>query len=187
MQTTARAFLAIAMTVCCAGALAGGTADTRVSGTIDNVDPTDGFRHEQFTCFGMPTCSGTHTVTVKPKQCSNGTVFTNNAVFSGLDLSAPGTITGTQTLPIRVIHTPNPDGTCTYSTGAGVTWTFTATWNGTSGLIDIAATHQDGTPRAEHGTFSANVAAASPVFPMAVAGTINATTANVSALVQPRP
>ena len=81
-SSVATRLLAIAMAVWCAGALAGGPADTRVSGTIDNVDPTDGFRHEQFTCFGMPTCSGTHTVTVKPKQCSNGTVFTNNAILN---------------------------------------------------------------------------------------------------------
>jgi hypothetical protein len=178
---------AVAMAVWCAAALAGGPQDTRVSGTIDNTNPNDGVRHETFSCFGMPTCTGTHTVTSKPKNCSNGTVFTNDAVFSGLDLSVPGTISGTQTLPVRVLHTVNADGTCTYASGAAVTWPFTATWNGTSGVMDISATHQDGTPRAEHGTFTANVAAASPVFPMTVMGSITTTAVNANAQIQPRP
>jgi len=178
----ARACAAISIALSC-GAHAG---TAQVSGTIDNADPTDGLRHETFTCFGMPTCVGTHTVTQKPKNCSNTRTGTSDVTFTGLDLSHPGTISGTQVLPNRVFHSPNPDGTCTYTTAPGVTWTFNAGWDGSSGTMTVAATHQDGTPRAEKGNFTANVATQSPVFPMDVTGSVNSTTASASAQIQPR-
>jgi len=179
-----------AFAAACIGALpaaATGPADTRVTGTIDNVDPNDGPRHETFTCFGMPTCVGEHTVTSKPKVCSNSHTGTADVTFTGLDLSHAGALNGTEIIPSRLIHTPNPDGTCTYTPGAGVTWSFTGSWDGASGKLNISATHQDGTPRAEVGVFSANVAATSPLFPMVVSGSITTTVANASALIQPKP
>ena len=181
--TIAAALLAVALPV--ASCLA--TADTQVSGVIDNAGASDGLRHEQFTCSGMPTCVGIHTVTARPNVCSNSAAFTGNVTFTGLDLSRPGSFSGTEILADRIFFTRNNDGTCTYTLGPGATWSFTASWDGANGTIDVMAIPPDNVPRAEHGTFTASVASSAPVFPMSVTADITPTSANASALVQPRP
>jgi hypothetical protein len=171
-----------------AGAADATDTTTQVRGTIDNTDSTGGARHEEFTCFGTPTCVGLHTVTQQPKGCSNGRTGTSDVTFTGFDLSRPGTFSGAEVLPFRVFHTKNPDGTCTYSQAPGTTWPLTASWDGNSGTLGISATHQDGTPRPETGTFTASISsAAAPVFPMTVNAMITPTTTTASAVVQPRP
>jgi len=187
LRSVAAAALAVALAALPRAAAADDTT-TQVRGTIDNTDSTGGARHEEFTCFGMPTCVGLHTVTQMPKGCSNGRTGTSEVTFTGLDLSRPGSFSGAEVLPVRVFHTKNPDGTCTYTQAPGTSWPFTATWDGKSGTMNVSATHQDGSPRPESGTFTAIVAAAPPpVFPMTVTAVITQATTNASAVVQPRP
>src|SRR5258708_37769685 len=70
-----------------------GPADTRVSGTLGGK--AGGGSVGFFTCFGMPTCTGTVTVTLHSSSCSNSFSFTTNVVVTGLDLSHAGSLSGT--------------------------------------------------------------------------------------------
>ena len=169
-------------------AWAGGTADTRASGMLDDTIPTDGPHHVQFTCTGSGTCTGVAIFTVKPNACSNSQTYNQDLTLTGFDLTHPGTLSGNYSVSVREGHVVNPDGTCTFVTSSGATWPYTGSWDGTSGTLNVAAKHGDGRPMPLVGPFSASLAAApSPVFPMAVTASITTTTANASADIQPKP
>jgi hypothetical protein len=154
-------------------------ADARVSGTASGA---------RFSCFGMPTCSGTVSTVITGDQCSNSFVFSTGVVLTGLDLSHPGALSGTFTIATnQTTFTTNADGTCAYQTGPGATWPYTGTWNGTQGSLVINGTAYSGAPQQILATFTASVSSSSPVFPMTVTGSMTPTATNVSATIQPRP
>ena len=179
----ARTLTAISLMALAFAALAGGPADTRVTGTLQETGaPQKGVG--QFTCFGMPTCSGVLTITEIRSQCSNSNTFSTSMVLDGFDLSHPGTFNGNFTIAIVTDHTQNPNGTCTYYTIPGSTFPYSATWDGTSGTFVIPPSPPD--TKSESGAFTASLSA-SPVFPMTVSGSVTPTVSSVSAQIQPRP
>ena len=162
-------------------------ADTQVTGSW-NANDAGGNRHADFSCSGSPVCSGVATIKLTAfAQCSNNFTFTNDVVVTGLDLSQPGTLSGTYTISRRACNTSNADGTCTWAFSPEVTWPYTGTWDGRSGTINIASTKCNGAPLARIGSFTAIASGNSPVFPMTVSSSITPTVATASAQVQPRP
>ncbi len=154
-------------------------ADTTVSGTAGGA---------QFSCFGMPTCTGTVSTVLIGDKCSNSFTFSTGIVLTGLDLSKPGPLSGTFTIATnQTTFTPNPDGTCSYQTGPGATWPYTGAWNGTQGSLTVNGTAYNGAPNQILGSFTASLSGSSPVFPMTVTGSVTPTVTSVSATIQPRP
>jgi hypothetical protein len=78
---------------------------------------------------------------------------------------------------------------CTFTDRApqARTMPYTGTWNGTTGTITLQTTDDEGRTFTITALFTATVAAAAPVFPMTVTGTITPTVADVQAQVQFRP
>ncbi len=165
-------------------------ADVQVTGTIHGTDQSkpNGGGQGQFTCFGMPTCSGSVSVLTQGSQCSNTFSWSTTFNVTGLDLSHPGTLSGTVTLAQQQTHTNNlADGTCTYSLGPGGSWPYTGTWDGTNGSLTITSTNGSGQPDTLVAAFTANVPVTPPVFPMTVTGNVTPTTTSASATIQTRP
>ena len=157
--------------------------DTRVSGTAVGNHGSG-----QFVCFGMPTCVGSITVLDTHPGCSNNFTFTSGLTLTGLDLSHPGSLSGTATLDNAVQQTSmNGNGTCTYSTGPGAGTPYSGTWDGKSGSFVVHDTDDAGNPQPITGTFTASLPAASPVFPMTVNGSYSPKTTDVGATVQAPP
>ena len=161
-------------------------ADTTVVGTIHNTgrSSTD-VGGASFTCIGMPTCVGSLTVTDKGGQCSNSFTWTTTITFTGLDLSHPGSLSGTAATGEEQEHTANSDGSCSYRLVPASPSTYTGTWDGAHGSLTIANTN-NGVSEPLVATFTANVGAAPQVFPMTVTGSVDPTTTSVSATMQTR-
>ena len=162
-------------------------ADTTVVGTIRGTNsgkPNTGVG--SFTCFGMPTCTGSVTVNDQGGDCSNAFTWSSTLTFTGLDLSHPGSLSGTAAIAQDQTHTSNPDGTCTYQLEPTSPSTYTGTWDGSHGSLTIANTNGQGQSEPLIVTFTANVAAA-PVFQMTVSGGVTPTTTSASATLQTRP
>ncbi|MFZ3322405.1 MAG: hypothetical protein WA190_08545 [Usitatibacter sp.] len=158
--------------------------DTRVSGSA-----TGNHGSGQFVCFGMPTCIGSITVLDQHPGCSNNFTFTSGFTLTGLDLSHPGSFSGTATLDNAEQGTSmNGNGTCTYSTGPGDGTPYSGTWDGKNGSFVVHDTDDTGNPQPITGTFTASLPASSPpVFPMTVNGSYTPTTTDVGATVQAPP
>ena len=155
-------------------------ADTRLQGQISGGNGAG-----QFTCFGAPTCSGTIDVFIKESGCSNGVSFTPNLVITGVDVSHAGTFSGSVSLSkTEQGTTHNMDGSCTYGFDNGDVFSYTASWDGSRGTIDVSGTVNN--PDHLSGTFSATVSGAAPLFPMTVNASVNATSTSASAQIQPR-
>ena len=158
--------------------------DTRVSGSA-----TGNHGSGQFVCFGMPTCIGSITVLDQHPGCSNNFTFTSGLTLTGLDLSHPGSFSGTATLDNAEQQTTmNGNGTCTYTTGPGNGTPYSGTWDGKNGSFVVHDTDDAGNPQPITGTFTASLPASSPpVFPMTVNGSYTPTTTDVGATVQAPP
>ena len=175
----------IAMTTAAFGLRAAPT-DT-VAGNLDST-AKDGGGH--YTCTGTPTCTGVATVTTVHDNngCTNNTfTFSSNIVFTGLDLSHAGPVSGNFTIAqVQEGQTQLPGGSCSYILVPGNTWPYAGTWDGKQGTLTIASTDTNGSPNPFSGPFTANLSAPAPVFPMTVTSEVTTTTATASATIQPR-
>ena len=181
-----RSAAAVAAVLACAPAAA--APNDIVTGLLHGTGSHGGTG--QFTCFGTPTCVGPATITLNPRDgCTNGVTFASTFTINGVDLSHAGSFSGTVSISnsqVGEIH--NPDGTCTYQFSPQGPWTYSATWDGTSGSMTVNALDNSGQPdNPIIGNFSAKLVSASPLFPMDVNGSIDATTTDVDATIQPRP
>src|SRR5438552_3945194 len=101
---------AIAIGTLAMAALGSGPADTRVTGTL--TDP-QGHARMNFTCFGMPICTGAASVTKTKDTCTNSFSYSATFTFSGVDLSRAGSFSGTVAdSPSHTDFTQNSDGSC---------------------------------------------------------------------------
>ena len=167
---------------------------TQVSGSLTVADVDGIGARITFSCLGQPTCAGLQSATVQDPFCTNSYTFNDSFTVSGVDLSRPGSFSGTLNFgrdydsawpgvgPVR-----NQPLVCAYSRNSNVfTIGYTGTWDGNKGTI--TATGFDFTGAVQiNGTFTANITKAAPVFPMEVTGSITPAVSNISATFQPRP
>src|SRR5258708_134514 len=152
----------------------------QVSGSIA-ANPSGEFLRITFTCTGIPTCSGTFTMTEKDLGCSNSFSFSSSMAFNGLDLSHAGPLSGTLNLAADSSSNILSNGTCSYAVGnVPKTHSFTGTWDGTHGTLVVQGNDFD-----VPGTFTSNIAPP-PVFPMTVLASVTPTVSSASANMQPR-
>jgi hypothetical protein len=165
------------------GAAAQASADAVVNGVHRSTGPQGFDETTTFSCRGMPTCSGTYTSTVRHANCSNYNTFGGEFVATGLNLTQSGPIQGTLTFtPGWVEAIRQPDGTCVLGTPTPPEIVlFAGTWDLATGTGTVIASSSDG----EHSpvTFTANVTAPPPVFPMVVQSRIDPQTATASAAI----
>src|SRR5688572_24289298 len=93
MRTLAAALLCVTAF----GAAAQANPDAVLSGTLRD---TGAFGYDEtttVTCRGIPTCSGTWTVTVRHENCTTFNTYSGQFIATGLNLTASGTISGTVT------------------------------------------------------------------------------------------
>ena len=167
---------------------------TQVTGSL-TVAGKDGIGARiTFSCLGQPTCAGLQSATVQDPFCTNSYTFNDSFTVSGVDLSQPGSFSGTLNFGNDYDSAWPGAGSvrdhplvCAYSRNSDVfTIGYTGTWDGSKGTI--AATGFDFTGAVQiNGTFTANTTKAAPVFPMEVTGSITPTVSNISATFQPRP
>ena len=181
------AFVAACAAVASLGCLAG--PNDRVSGSaflIGGVPGDQGYlKITSFSCVGTPTCTGVYTGVSQDGSCSNSLTINDGFTITGLDLSHPGTVSGT----ISVQHDWNSNAhgtsTCTYTILSNpFTFPYTATWDGSKGSVQFDFV--DGDHITGNGAFTASLSAPPPVFPMTVSANINAVTSTVTAQIQPR-
>ena len=135
------------------------------------------------TCTGLPTCTGSYTTVVRFENCSNHLTFSGQGVMNAVVIG-PSSVTATVTLtPGFYDVTRLPGGTCTLAGPTPPeTFNFHLSWN--------PATGTGSGPLGDHGgsvTFTANITAPPPVFPMVVRSQIDGNTATASADIQFRP
>jgi hypothetical protein len=143
-----------------------------------------------FSCTGIPTCVGTYTIQLQDSGCTNTFTLIDAITLTGLTITQPGPIAGVVTLKnVDFMDGMNGDGTCFIRPGTMTDRVipYTGTWNGGTGTLALSTTIDHGNPLTVNGTFTADIPAAKPVFPMAVTGSIDFATANIAATIQYRP
>jgi len=162
-----------------------------VSGTIGGR-PVFGSGDElqlSFSCSGAPTCTGSYQATVKIPDCSNTLSFAGAFSLTGLGLAGPGSFQGNVFLEdFNGNDQTQSNGTCIIvGSRTDATFPITGTWNGTTGTLSMTIINDNNQPVAVPGSFTADIAAPAPVFPMVVQSQIDANTATASASIQFRP
>ena len=179
-----RVWAALAVLVLTSGP-ALGQSNAVVNGTWREVDAGGFDETGKFTCRGMPTCTGTFSTVTQFGNCTNLINLSGSIVITGLNLSAPGTLTGTVTFTgMEEDVRRNADGSCAVIGTGTHGFPYTGTWDPARG----AGTLRPSSPQ-DSGTFefTAILEAPPPVFEMTVASNITATTATASAQIQFRP
>ncbi|MEP7067594.1 MAG: hypothetical protein ABI789_00075 [Usitatibacter sp.] len=152
-----------------------------ITATSINGDTAGSYFRMTFTCYGTPVCTGVFTIAERDSNCTNDFTFSGTLTLNGVDLSHPGSFSGTgmqsvdSSSPFNM--TPAP---CNYTLHAGNTFGYTGTWDGTQGTL------AGGGPGAPAFAFTATGVAPPPTFPMTVTADVTPTTSNVSAQIQPR-
>lgn len=168
-----------------AAAAAQTNADAVVTATVRQSGPLGYDETTTVSCRGIPTCSGTYSSTTRYENCSNYVTFGGQFVATGLNLTQSGPIQGTFTFTpafFNVIR--QPTGTCVLAPASGPeVIPYSGTWDLATGIGTVIANGEEPTPV----TFSANVSAPPPVFPMVVQSRIDAQTATASAQITFRP
>ena len=153
-----------------------------ITATLIGGDPGSSYFRMTFTCYGTPVCTGVFTVAERDSNCTNDFTFSGTITLTGVDLSHPGTFSGTATPSVNSSSpfnaTPAP---CNYTLHAGNTIGYTGTWDGTQGTLARTTSGDSFT-----GAFTATGVAPPPTFPMTVTADVTPTTSNVSAQIQPR-
>ena len=143
---------------CTAFAQSGGV---RLTGSFSApaASPTDGDVRGTFTCLGQPTCTGIADITKRGGGCSNSIDFSATVVFTGVNVSQPGTFPGTFTLDGNFGVTTISNGVCTYSLkSTAEVLTYTARWDGSIGSLTFSGVEQSNArPFQFLGSFTANV------------------------------
>ena len=162
-------------------------ADTTLSGIVGDSKPGGGSTSAPFSCVGAPTCTGIVTITHKGGNCSNSITVVGDMTATGVDVSRPGSFSGTFSINKNVSSAQqNMDGSCVYTVDAGFVINYAANWTGSSGTISLSGTDPSGEPVSAAGTFTATNTNSSPVFPMTVSGSVTQATSNITAQIQPR-
>jgi hypothetical protein len=167
-------------------------AQTSVKGSFGNIFSDGGSFFATFSCLGAPACSGIYNGSNKIVECPNLYINTDAITITGLDLTHSGPISGAIQLTgidVQAHQGSNTSVPCNFTVDTTtISLPFTGAWDAATGTGTLTATGTDDTnqPFTLPGTFSAIVAAAPPVFPMTVTGSITPASTNVSAAVQPR-
>jgi hypothetical protein len=138
----------------------------------------------------LPTCNGIFSAVAQDSGCSNTHSLNDGFTITGLDLSRAGPIGGALILQ-HEYNSNSPIGggaiNCVYTQASQpLSLPYTGTWNGTTGTIAFSGTDEGG-PFQISGSFTADVTAAPPVFPMTITGSITPTVTNIDAQIQYRP
>lgn len=178
----------IAAGLSCAAAHAQPAEPVRVSGVISGSLTGSGSIRVTFSCTGIPSCTGTYTVTLRDDGCSNSFAYADTLTITGLELSRPGPIQGAINTTLESGSVMNGDGSCSYSLrqGPGI-HPYSGTWDGANGTISVIGDNDNGQAFTIPGTFTATIPSAPPVFPMTVNTNITPTAASATAQIQPRP
>src|SRR5688572_16894202 len=173
---------AFALLLASGGALAQANPNTLVTWVFRHVESTFD-ETTTVTCTGVPTCIGTYTTVVRNENCSNYVTFSGQGVINNLVIG-PASVTGTMTVtPGFYDVTRHPGGTCSVAAPTPAeTFNFTTSWNPASGTGTGVLGDGNGTL-----SFTADIVAPPPVFPIVVRSQIDANTATASADIQFRP
>lgn len=167
------------------GAAAQANADAVVTATVRQSGPMGYDETTTVSCRGIPTCSGTYSSTTRYENCSNYVTFGGSFVVTGLNLTQSGPIQGTFTFTpgfFDVIR--QPGGSCVLAPPAGPeVIPYAGTWDLATGIGTVVASGEEPVTV----TFTANVSAPAPVFPMVVQSRIDSQTATASADIMFRP
>lgn len=163
----------------------------QVSGRVSGSSSGGGQVSITFTCVGSPFCVGTYSGSVRDSGCSNAFAVSGALTFTGFDL-ASGSFGGTAVFQNGNFHDrQNPDGTCSVKSVSDLSVAYAGTFAGGSGTVTLTGTDGTGAPFAIPGTFSATgiggtpPPTSAPPFQVTVTSSINATTANATAQIQP--
>lgn len=162
------------------------SAAIRVSGSFGATSAThDESLMVTFSCTGTPTCAGQFSLVERTQNCSNPIAESNAFTMTGLDLAQSGPLQGTMTfVGANNQYTRLANGTCVIAPGAtDAQVPYTGSWNLATKTGSITVTADEFFP----GTFTADLAPPSPIFPMTVSASIDAVSATVSADIQFRP
>ncbi len=145
-----------------------------------------------FTCFGLPTCTGVYSGEAQDEGCTNTFAISGGFTLTGLNLSPGASLSGT--LQLQNDWTSNsppisgPPIACTYAVdNRTFTLPYAGTWTGTSGTIFFDGAGPNNEEIIVAGGFYADVSSVPPAFPITVTGSITPTVANVQAQIQFRP
>jgi hypothetical protein len=159
------------------------SATTQVRGSFGATSAT----HDEsllvtFSCTGTPTCAGQFNLVERTQNCSNSIVESNTFTMTGLNLAQSGPLQGTMTFAgANNQYTRLADGTCVVAPGAtDAQVPYTGSWDLATKTGSITVTADEFFP----GTFTADLAAPPPIFPMTVRASIDAVSATVSADIQ---
>jgi len=157
------------------------------TGTLPGAGPQGHDETLTFECRGMPTCTGTVRVRIRFGGCTNYIEFTSALTLTGLNLAQSGTFSGTLTVsPGRWESNNAANGTCSLRfTETSSILSYTATWDLVNGTGTATLRNEEG--QSDPFTFTADISAPPPVFPMVVQAQIDANTATASAAIQFRP
>jgi hypothetical protein len=166
-------------------------ANEKVTGVIGAAGHDGGYLQVNFTCFGLPTCTGLYGGVAQDSGCTNSLDLNEAVTITGLNLSQPGTFSGQITFQ-RDWNSNGPLSgapiNCTYTMRTNpFSLPYNGTWDGQSGTMSYTGTDEGG-PFFVFGAFYADaVSTTPPVFDMETTGSITPTVANISATFQPRP
>ena len=184
MRSAGRLLLVLALAFLAASAIAQTQQMDNVlfRGELNDSDAGGYDEQTVIICRGIPACTGEYKAHVRQAGCSNYNDTTGRIAFTGLDLTRSGALQGTvSTTSIDTVRGAN--GVCT-PTGQVLneTGTYTGTWNlatqrgslrlvfGPNDTVDVS--------------FTADLLATAPVFPMSVRATIGPQTSTVIADIQ---
>ena len=168
-------------------------ANEKVTGAFAASGGDGGYVSASFTCFGLPTCTGLYAGVAQDSGCSNTLSLSDGFTITGLDLSRPGTLSGTLTLQRGWSSPASAPGTtivCNYAMrNQPFSIPYTGTWDGSLGTISFTGADPGGGSGSVglFGAFTATVSSTPPVFPLEVTGSITPTVSNIQATFQPRP
>ena len=161
------------------------TAVPRLVGSFAGSVSGGGVINGSFHCAGTPNCIGTYEKTAKYTQCSNTFQLNGELEIAGLNLAAPGALSGSFAFKSFVYFFDRlADGSCAFR---NVPFTdaqlpYTGFWSGTAGTFTLDVS---GAP--VPGNFTAYFQSTAPVFPMVVRSTIDSVVAAAAADIQFRP
>jgi hypothetical protein len=191
MRRTALFAIVCATALCSSAPHAQDFANAQLTGRVTGATGEGGPIDIKFSCTGTPTCQGNYSLDIRENGCSNTFHFEGSITFTGIEISRPGTWSGSVVLSgAESDDTPNPDGTCSIrpgTTGDHVDL-YKGAWDGNNGTITVdGVDHENGRPYHLDGSFKADVSTPPPVFKMNVDTSIKDGLASSNAQIEFRP
>src|SRR5437763_5387949 len=120
--------------------LASHSGNEQVTGSVV-FSAGGGFLKLNFSCTGSPTCTGFFSGVAHDAPCADF-ALSDGFTITGLDLSHPGSLSGT----ITIAHDYTTNAMCVYSiTAAPGVIDYSGFWNGTTGPFTLGGNPVDGT------------------------------------------